>query len=182
MASKPNSPRTNKTKTKTETNQQRNEQKQTSNEQRSKNGPPNQKIQTRFSRKWFRKWGQEEQSGPKMEPRGAKTRSRSHKMAQDGPRQRRRAAQEAQPGLSRTAGAPKWRPKSTKIDEKVVSTGLSKNVPHFDCICCCFFVKRPMTTKHNKYQYKTMIFALPRNAPRFTKKVKKRSKHHPKIL
>ena len=120
MASKPNSPRTNKTKTKTETNQQRNEQKQTSNEQRSKNGPPNQKIQTRFSRKWFRKWGQEEQSGPKMEPRGAKTRSRSHKMAQDGPRQRRRAAQEAQPGLSRTAGAPKWRPKSTKIDETIV--------------------------------------------------------------
>ena len=40
-------------------------------------------------------------------------------MAQDGPRQRRRAAQEAQPGLSRTAGAPKWRPKSTKIDEKI---------------------------------------------------------------
>ena len=36
-----------------------------------------------------------------------------------------------------------------KIDEKVVPTGLSKNVPHFDDIFC-FFVKRAMATKHCK--------------------------------
>ena len=79
---------------------------------------------------------------------------------------------------------PKWRPKSTKIDEKVVSTGLSKNVPRFDDIFLFFwlFVKRSMATKHCKYQYKTTFFASPRDAPRFTKNVKKRSKKHPKIL
>ena len=38
-----------------------------------------------------------------MEPRGAKTRSRSRKMAQDSARRRQRAAQEAHPGLCRTA-------------------------------------------------------------------------------
>ena len=60
-----------------------------------------------------------------MEPRGAnlikngaKRSENSKQIAQDGPRQRQRAAQEAQTGLWRTAGAPKWRPKSTKINEK----------------------------------------------------------------
>ena len=77
---------------------------------------------------------------------------------------------------------PKLRPKSTKIDEKVVSTGLSKNAPHFDDIFLFFLfcVKRPMATKHCKYQYKTMILALPRDAPRFKKNVKQRSTNHPK--
>ena len=43
---------------------------------------------------------------------------------------------------------PKWRPKSTKIDEKVVSTGLSKNVPHFDNIVLFFFVFRKKGDGH----------------------------------
>ena len=55
--------------------------------------------------KWTKKCRREEQ--------------KSKRIAQDGPRQRQRAAQEAQTGLWCTAGPPKWRPKSTKIDEKI---------------------------------------------------------------
>ena len=78
---------------------------------------------------------------------------------------------------------PTWTPKSTNIDETVVSTGLSKNVPHFDDIFLFFcFCKKgrwpPNTVNTNKKQW---CFALPRDAPRFTKNVKKRSKNHPKI-
>ena len=60
---------------------------------------------------------------------------------------------------------PKWRPKSTKINEQVVPTGLSKNVPHFDdlFLLFLFFVKRVMATKHCKYQYKTTFFASCQN-------------------
>ena len=59
-----------------------------------------------------------------------------------------------------------------------MSTGLSKNVPHFDDFFLFFllFVESVMATKHCKYQYKTTFFASPRDAPRFTKNVKKRSK------
>ena len=54
----------------------------------------------------------------KMEPRGGKNRIGARKMTQDSARQLPRAAMVAQTRLSRTAGVPKWRPKSTKIDEK----------------------------------------------------------------
>ena len=64
------------------------------------------------------KWTKKQPSGAKWTKNGAKRSKNSKQIAQDGPRQRRRAAQEAQPGLWCTAGAPKWRPKSTKIDEK----------------------------------------------------------------
>ena len=39
-------------------------------------------------------------------------------MAQDSARQRQGAAQEAQTGLWRRAGTPKWEPKSTQIGKK----------------------------------------------------------------
>ena len=43
-----------------------------------------------------------------------------------------------------------------------------------------------MANEHNKYEYNTMIFALPIGAPRFTKKQKKtqknQSKHRSKML
>ena len=66
------------------------------------------------------------QNGPKMEPRGAKNRSRSRKMAEDSARQRQGAAQEAQTGLWRKAGTSKWDPKSTKIGEK-----FDEKIDHF---------------------------------------------------
>ena len=71
-----------------------------------------------------------------------------------------------------------------KIDEKVVPTALPQNTPHFDgmFLILLLFVKRPIATKHCKNQYKTMIFASPLDAPRFTQNIKNRSKKSSKIL
>ena len=46
-------------------------------------------------------------------------------------------------------------------------------------LICLFFVKRVMATKHCKYKCKTTFFALPRDAPRFTKKSKSYQKNIP---
>ena len=56
---------------------------------------------------------------PKMEPRRAKNRIGTRKMAQHSAIQLPRAAMVAQTGLWRKAQAPKWKPKSTKIDEQI---------------------------------------------------------------
>ena len=53
-----------------------------------------------------------------MEPRGGKNRIRARKMTQDSARQLPRAVMVAQTRLWWNSGVPKWRPKSTKIDEK----------------------------------------------------------------
>ena len=55
----------------------------------------------------------------KMEPRGVNNRIEARKMTQDSARQPPRAAKAAQTGLWCKAWAPKWIPKSTKIDEKI---------------------------------------------------------------
>ena len=46
-------------------------------------------------------------------------------MTQDSARQPPRAAMVAHPGLSRTAGGSKWKPKSTKIVEKINKKSIS---------------------------------------------------------
>jgi len=67
----------------------------------------------------MRKWTPKAlENRPKMEPRGVENRIEAAKMTQDSARQLPRAAMVAQTRLSRTAGVPKWKPKSTKIDEK----------------------------------------------------------------
>ena len=67
-----------------------------------------------------------------------------------------------------------------KIDELYPAIDIDKKIKVLVIRNLFIFLKRPMATKHCKYQYKTMIFALPRDAPRFTKNVKKRSKNNPK--
>ena len=87
--------------TNTRTNNQKNKQAKTKTEKGRTtndpriigNWPPKSKNEAIICRKFIKngakrssfdqKWSQEEQNGPKMEPRGAKSRSRSHKMAQD---------------------------------------------------------------------------------------------------
>ena len=64
--------------------------------------------------------------GPKLTKNGAKRGKKSKQIAQDGRRQRQRAAQEAQTGLWWKAGGPKWEPKSTKIGEKI-----NEKIDHF---------------------------------------------------
>ena len=58
-------------------------------------------------------------SEAKWTKNGAKRSKNSKQIAQDGPRQRRRAAREAQKGLWWKAGPPKWRPKSIKTSIKI---------------------------------------------------------------
>ena len=70
------------------------------------------------------KWTKKQTSGAKWTKNGAKSNTNSKQIAQDGPRQRRRAAREAQTGLWRNSGPPKWKPKSTKIDEKSIQKSI----------------------------------------------------------
>ena len=92
-------------------NQERQQKRRTNNErlpESLKNGPQNQKMEARFDQKSL-----------KIEPRGGKNRMRARKLTQDSVRQLPRAAMVAQTRLSGNSEVPKWRPKSTKIDENM---------------------------------------------------------------